>query len=103
LLAPQRGLIATGEKQKQQRETPLEMGVGNMEATAGGYSRNSQSSTASPAVGYQTEGLDSQVRNRGRVRRKLDESRALAVKTDGSLMPFQARPAVWFWAPCSVQ
>jgi hypothetical protein len=49
LLAPQRGLIATGEKQKQQREARLEMGFGNMKATAGGYSRNSRSLTASPA------------------------------------------------------
>jgi hypothetical protein len=53
LLAHQRGLIATGEKQKQQqqqqREARLEMGFGNMKATAGGYSRNSRSLTASPA------------------------------------------------------
>lgn len=33
----------------------------------------------------------------------LVKSRALAVKTDGSLVLSQARPAVWFWAPCSIQ
>ncbi len=34
---------------------------------------------------------------------RLRETRALAVKTDGSLMPVEARPAVWLWASCSVQ
>jgi len=62
-----------------------------------------QTSTASPAVGYQTDGLDNQVRNNRRALRYSGRSRALAVKTAGSLMPFKARPAVWFWAPCSVQ
>jgi hypothetical protein len=33
----------------------------------------------------------------------LVKSRALAVKTDGSLVLSQARPAVWFCAPCSMQ
>ncbi len=51
------------------------------------------------AVGYQTEGLDNQRRNRCRLE-LLCES---AVKTDGSLMPFQTRPAVWFWTPCSLR
>src|SRR6266567_1220117 len=34
---------------------------------------------------------------------RLKKSRALAVKTAGSLMLFEARPAVWFCAPCSIQ
>jgi hypothetical protein len=62
-------------------------------------SRKCQTATATPAVGYQTDGLDNQARNRCR----LDWLRALAVKTDGSLVLSQARPAVWFWAPCSIQ
>ncbi len=67
-------------------------------------SRKCQTSTATPAVGHQTNGLDNQERNKDRAPRfTLERSRALAVKTDGSLMPFQARPAVWFWTPCSVQ
>jgi hypothetical protein len=53
--------------------------------------RRCQTATASPAVGYQTDGLDNQVRNRFR----LDWSRALAAKAAGSLVLSQARPAVW--------
>jgi hypothetical protein len=67
-------------------------------------SRKCQTSTATPAVGHQTNGLDNQVRNIGRTWHLSWESpRAPAVKTAGSLMPLEARPAVWFWTPCSVQ
>ncbi len=56
-----------------------------------------------PAVGYQTGVWTMRQGTRASVRFRLEKSRALAVKTDGSLMPFQARPAVWFWTPCSIQ
>jgi hypothetical protein len=57
-----------------------------------------------PAVGYQTVGLDNKARNRCRARWfMLSVFRALAVKAAGSLVPSQARPAVWFRAPCSIQ
>jgi hypothetical protein len=57
-----------------------------------------------PAVGDQAVGLDNKVRNRCRARCfMLYAFRALAVKAAGSLVPSQARPAVWFRVPCSIQ
>ena len=58
------------------------------------------SASCSPAVGYQTDGLDNKGRNSWSI---LGLPRASAVKTAGSLVLSQARPAVWFQAPCSIQ
>jgi hypothetical protein len=49
LLAPQRGLIATGEKQKQKHLARSTMSFKKAKQKPGEYSRNSQSLTASPA------------------------------------------------------
>lgn len=40
---------------------------------------------------------------KGMSRIEAGKARVLAVKAAGSPMPFQVRPAVWFWAPCSLQ
>ena len=66
-----------------------------------GYS----SAGCSPAVGHQTGGLDNQARNKSAPAASvtLEWFGASAVKTAGSLVLSQARPAVWFLAPCSIQ
>src|ERR1035438_5408721 len=59
LLAPRRGLFATVESKSKNNSK-------NAESKTREYSWNCQTSTASPAVGLQTYGLDNKVRNRGR-------------------------------------
>jgi hypothetical protein len=67
LLAPQRGLFATVRSKSKNKSKNLVLLSSllqhrQFERT---YSRNSQSSTATPAVGYQTKGLDNKARNKG--------------------------------------
>jgi hypothetical protein len=59
LLAPRRGLFATVESKSKNNSK-------NAESKTREYSWNCQTSTASPAVGHQTYGLDNKVRNKGR-------------------------------------
>ena len=59
MLAPRRGLFATVESKSKNNSK-------NAESKTREYSWNCQTSTASPAVGHQTYGLDNKVRNRHR-------------------------------------